>query len=97
MMRTITDAEWRAFQDLPEGHYYSARAWFDGLLASRVAEPQGEPSDAQVAAALKAEYRTDMNRSGARTIYCGTLTLADWNPDDVERMRASLRAAGEVR
>ncbi|MGM7677655.1 hypothetical protein [Microbacterium sp. A94] len=52
-----------------------------------VPEPQGEPSDAQVRAAIDAWHRTE----GAGH--------ADWyqNPINRDRMRAALRAAGEVK
>lgn len=49
-----------------------------GFRRSEVPEPQGEPTDAQVEAALSA-WRSE------------------WNTDDVEAMRAALRAAGEVK
>lgn len=33
---TLTDSEWRAFQDMPRQSYFSARTWFDGVPASRL-------------------------------------------------------------
>lgn len=47
------------------------------------AQPQAEPSDAQVIAALNA-WGDDQ-----------TATLGDWHPEKVQAMRAALRAAGE--
>lgn len=49
-------------------------------------QPQGEPSDSQVLAALNAFYDA-----------AGTSTLSDYSLSAPEAMRAALRAAGEVR
>lgn len=45
----LTDFEWRAFQEMPQQSYFSARTWFDGVLASHIAclmrSEVPEPSD----------------------------------------------------
>jgi len=56
------------------------------LRRSEVPEPQGEPSDARVLAALNA-----YDPAGA------TEDLSDYSPEHVQDMRAALRAAGRVR
>lgn len=56
------------------------------VITSRItAEPQGEPSDAQVLAALNAYYEPDGHPGR---------TLEDWSEGSVRAMRAALRAAG---
>lgn len=51
------------------------------------AKPQGEPSDAQVLAALNATVRPDQEAPD----------LSFWGVEKADRMRSALRAAGEVR
>lgn len=57
----------------------------DALDESSDPEPQGEPSDAQVLAALNACYP-----------YSVTATLSDYHPITADGMRAALRAAAVV-
>lgn len=71
----------------PHARRIADAALADGFHRSVPPEPQGEPSDAQVKAALLG-YFPEVE---------GDPELQDWGRSTRERMRAALRAAGEVK
>lgn len=46
-MGDLTDAEWRAFQSIPD-QGYSHRAWLDNLVRERMAQAWNESAEATV-------------------------------------------------